>query len=179
MLSDLVLYVLHQYQDSTNPLRRDLTENPTLIPSALSYDRYAGQKISDWAHTLKLSHYLSAIHDLAREDNGWHFGATYTNPDQVREFQLEDMAAKMYEQAPELCEVVECLLGSDRRPTADEGHVPGEVVSDSDDDLWEALGDPPVHAKQPGAQPRSTKRKGKKVLRAVFRRIVNIFLCTT
>lgn len=180
-LSDFLLYVLHQYSNQ-NPLQRDLADNATQIISALYFHSGASKEISAWAHHLKCNQYKDAIHDLARKDNGWHFGATHTQPSQVCDFRLEDMIQKMHQLAPELCELVQCLLGSD---TIAFDPSPANATLDSDDeDLWNAVGidgsgveiesAKKGSADTPGASQRlcmSTK-EGKAVLRKRFIRIV-------
>lgn len=175
-LSDLILYVLHQYPDPAHPHMRDLVTNTVAISSALYYNNHTSQNISEWAHHLKHGHYLTAIRDLARKENGWHFGAAHTQPDQIREFQLEEMTAKMYRVAPELCDLVQCFLGSDGTVVPDVSKpTPAKVVSNSDDDLWEAVGyvSEPVDTSTAPRHPMQ-RRKGRKVLQGVFVRIVCI-----
>ncbi|TBU25966.1 hypothetical protein BD311DRAFT_604917, partial [Dichomitus squalens] len=46
--------------------------------------------------------YSQAIQDLAKAEQGWHFGAMHTQPEQLRDFKIEDMANTMQMVAPEL-----------------------------------------------------------------------------
>lgn len=165
-LSHLILYVLQQYKDPANPLLRDLIDNTITITSSFyHFHSDSNTRLSQWAHELKCTQYAHAIQLLVRKENGWHFRASHTHPDQIRDFRLEDMIAQMHQLAPELCDLVHRLLGcSDVPMDQDE---PPEVESDSDDDLWEALG-----VDLSGADAKTTGPRGRKVLRNVFMRIV-------
>ncbi|KAI0743680.1 hypothetical protein C8Q80DRAFT_1107242, partial [Daedaleopsis nitida] len=56
------------------------------------------------------THYVKEIQLLTHQENGWHFDATHTHPDQIRDFQLEDMVTKMFEVAPEVCDLKTTII---------------------------------------------------------------------
>ncbi|EJF63965.1 hypothetical protein DICSQDRAFT_145419 [Dichomitus squalens LYAD-421 SS1] len=50
--------------------------------------------------------YSQAVQDLAKAEHGWHFGAMHTQPEQIRDFKIEDMAHGMQTVAPQLWSLV-------------------------------------------------------------------------
>ncbi|TBU51032.1 hypothetical protein BD310DRAFT_797580, partial [Dichomitus squalens] len=105
-ISDLVLFVLNQYHDPTHPVLRDLVKNAASIAAALYYHPATSQSISVWAHSIMCARYSQAIQDLAKAEQGWHFGAMHTQLEQLRDFKIEDMANTMQMVAPELWSLV-------------------------------------------------------------------------
>ncbi len=172
-LSQLIIYALQQYPDPSNPLMCDLIQNTRSIASAFYYNTHTTQIISTWAHELKCVQYTKALQLLAREDNGWHFHAAHTQPDQIRDFQIKDMVVKMHMLAPELCDLVRRLLGSEHSE-----ELPVEVMSDDEDELYEVdidvNADLPESVSEPDRGPSTShqKTRGKKVLRHAFVKIV-------
>lgn len=110
-LSDLVVYALQQYNDPSHPILRDLIANTPSIAASLYYHRETTGLFTGWVHGLFRMRYSDAVKELADRDNGWHFNAARTSPNQLRDFRLEDMARGMYQKAPELWELIQSLLG--------------------------------------------------------------------
>ncbi|KAI0725761.1 hypothetical protein C8Q72DRAFT_931443 [Fomitopsis betulina] len=84
-------------------------------------------------------HYHRLARDLADKDNGWHLGVVHMKVDQVLDFCIEDMAARICQLALELWELVSFVLSGDEiwaRPQTEDVALSAEEVK-----LWEELGD--------------------------------------
>ncbi|KAI1783373.1 hypothetical protein LXA43DRAFT_1102606 [Ganoderma leucocontextum] len=94
--------------------------------------------------------YSNTVQALSRAEHGWHFGAMHMELDQIRDFQIEDMASTMQATAPELWSLIQALLGAgtvavgSQVETGSEQDLPlpasasrVEVESDSDGEYWE------------------------------------------
>ncbi|KAI0756194.1 hypothetical protein C8Q80DRAFT_1277628 [Daedaleopsis nitida] len=133
-LSDLILEVLtfRQFNEPGSPILTDLILNGTSILSALYNHPLTTAATASWAHNLMCARYHAELEDLTDISSGWHFGAMDANPDQVRDFQIEKMAVKIFEVAPQLWGLAAELLGG-------RGTVPGRRGPSQDMDPDEAL----------------------------------------
>lgn len=141
-LSELVLYALQQYNNPADPVLHDLIVNATSIAAALYYQPDTTIEVGPWIDRVACVRFGNAVRDLARKENGWHFNAAKTDPNQLRDFSLENMAAGMSRAAPALWGLIRSLLGFN------EGDLPpvgAEVILDEEDadaEYW-AGKDPP------------------------------------
>jgi hypothetical protein len=60
---------------------------------------------------------VASVWELAKKENGWHFGALHASAQKLQEFQIKDMAQKMEELAPELWDLLGLMLSTDKRQT--------------------------------------------------------------
>ncbi|KAI0683020.1 hypothetical protein BC835DRAFT_1409479 [Cytidiella melzeri] len=84
-----------------------------------------------WAHDCMTAVYSSALHDLLCNNRDLHFNITYAEPQQIREFCMEDMATTIWKQQPMLWSLIYHLVAGDMS-TGDE--EPGSGRDDSDDE---------------------------------------------
>ncbi|KAI0635613.1 hypothetical protein C8Q77DRAFT_1169779 [Trametes polyzona] len=135
-LSALVLYALQQYRDPAHPILVDLVRHTTSIAASLYYNEATKINLYPWILQTARIHYGDAAHSLSLRENGWHFNAGKTHPNQVRDFHIEDMIAGMYRAAPELWALFQNLFGFDPEELPP---VEKEVLLDEDDadeDYW-------------------------------------------
>ncbi|KAI0721787.1 hypothetical protein C8Q72DRAFT_896474 [Fomitopsis betulina] len=84
-------------------------------------------------------HYHRLARDLADKDNGRHLGVVHMKADQVLDFRIEDMAARICQLALELWELVSFVLSGNEiwaQPQTEDVALSAEEVK-----LWEELGD--------------------------------------
>ncbi|KZT00083.1 uncharacterized protein LAESUDRAFT_739738 [Laetiporus sulphureus 93-53] len=55
-------------------------------------------------------HYLELAQQLVATENGWHFSALHTTAQQIQDFQIEDMAAKIRTLAPDLWDLIMVVI---------------------------------------------------------------------
>jgi len=132
----------------------DLVRNTAEIFSAFLEHPKASKSTLEWANTVMKRKYAKDIKDLARGENGWHFGALHTSEAQLKDFQIEDMARDMQRLAPELWDLLGLMLSVDRKENrqqqvakdtsvnwdrADRGgdRVMGNAEDDAEDIYWE------------------------------------------
>ncbi|KAH9917708.1 uncharacterized protein B0H18DRAFT_938256 [Fomitopsis serialis] len=84
--------------------------------------------------------YHRSVCELADKDNGWHLGVVHMKAQQVLDFRIEDMAARMRELAPELWELVSFVLSGNELWA--QPQVENVALSPEEVELWEELGDP-------------------------------------
>ncbi|KAI0704921.1 hypothetical protein BC835DRAFT_1403855 [Cytidiella melzeri] len=84
-----------------------------------------------WAHDCMTAVYSSALHDLSRNNHDLHFNIIYAEPQQIREFRMEDMATTIWKQQLMLWSLIYRLVAGDMS-TGDE--EPGSGRGDSDDE---------------------------------------------
>ncbi|KAH9847343.1 hypothetical protein C2E23DRAFT_765333, partial [Lenzites betulinus] len=130
LLSELILYALQQYHDPSHPILRDLVVHTTSIAAALYHQEATTNQLCSWAHQLACIRYGNAMHKLTLRENGWHFNAAQTHPDQLRDFRIEDMVVGMYRRAGELWGLFQAMMGF--KP-GDLPPVEAETVLDEDD----------------------------------------------
>jgi hypothetical protein len=63
-----------------------------------------------WANDLVKSRYVESVQELAKKENGWHFGTLQASAKKLQEFWIEDMAQKMEDLAPELWDLLGLML---------------------------------------------------------------------
>jgi hypothetical protein len=79
-----------------------------------------------WVNDLVKSRYVESVRELAKKENGWHFGALQASAKKPQEFRIEDMAQKMEDLAPELWDLLGLMLSTDERQTGQDAHGPWE-----------------------------------------------------
>lgn len=135
-LSEIVIYALQQYHDPSHPVLNDFVLNGTGIAAAMLYQDATEAKITKWATDLARVKFSKAAKALARRENGWHFDAAQTHPDQLRDFRLEDMAVAMHRKAPELWALVRSLLGYEADELPPVGSLAEVDEHDPDAEYW-------------------------------------------
>ena len=75
-----------------------------------------------WVNDLVKSRYAESVWELAKKENGWHFGALRASAKKLQEFRIKDMAQKMEDLAPELWDLLGLMLSADKRQTGQDAH---------------------------------------------------------
>ena len=128
-ISELLLFILanNQLHDPSPVLYQDLLSHTTEILRAFFKHEATAHATRSWAQDTVTSLLTEAVRQLTDVDNGWHFSAAQASPEQITEFRIEDMAAKLETCAPELWALVHSLLG---------GVSGGPMDMDEEDELW-------------------------------------------
>nr|VWP00101.1 Small heat shock protein [Ganoderma boninense] len=132
---------------------QDLISSTPSILSAFLYHPPTAPAALKWAHELMSNRHSDAIARLTNPECSWHFSATRARPDQLQDFQMEDMATQIARTEPELWSLVRTLLSGspspkDELPMATDGadKESGDELEDDeveDAALWEMVGDLP------------------------------------
>ena len=144
--SNLVLSLLRDKRLQDQPCAQNLVDQTDEILLAFYEHPKSSKSTLTWANDLIRSRYAESIRELAKKENGWHFGALRASAKKLQEFQIEDMASKMEELAPELWDLLELMLSADKRQTAriarwarsreaDGDQVMGSVDEDQQEDI--------------------------------------------
>ncbi|KAH9938067.1 uncharacterized protein B0H18DRAFT_1132630, partial [Fomitopsis serialis] len=72
-----------------------LNANLGLILAASARNTRTSAVTRRWAHQEMKAHYHRVARELTDKDNGWHLGAVHMKAEQVLDFRIEDMAARM------------------------------------------------------------------------------------
>ncbi|KAI0699966.1 hypothetical protein BC835DRAFT_1267159, partial [Cytidiella melzeri] len=112
-------------------LLQDLVARAAEIHGVLYQRAECRDTTVSWAHDCMTAVYSSALHDLLRNNRDLHFNITYAEPQQIREFRVEDMAMTIWKQQPMLWLLIYRLVAGDMS-TGDE--EPGSGRGDSDDE---------------------------------------------
>ena len=118
--------------------------------------------ILDWAISKVNRRHSKSIRDLTSIKHGWHFSATNTSVDQIREFRIEDMVKQIKTVAPALWNTVRVLLSADPRlerrrssqilDTSTDAPVGDpEAGEDDENEFWEEA-DGDLHQENEGTQ---------------------------
>ncbi|KZT00068.1 uncharacterized protein LAESUDRAFT_666920 [Laetiporus sulphureus 93-53] len=85
-------------------------------------------------------YYLKSVERLVHTSNGWHLNAFRSSAEQIQSFHVEDMAVAMEELAPELWDLIGCLLSKENSShgSTDDGQ---EVLDSEELEYWMALGE--------------------------------------
>ncbi|EJF60694.1 hypothetical protein DICSQDRAFT_20038, partial [Dichomitus squalens LYAD-421 SS1] len=107
--------------------------------------------------------------DLAKAEQGWHFGAMHTQPEQLRDFKIEDMANTMQMVAPKLWSLVLGLSGVGTQHLL---HPPTSALeSNSEGECWAEDEEPA------GAEDVSVRQKRqRRIQRNMFARIRTVVI---
>ena len=118
--------------------------------------------ILDWAVSKVNRIYSESIRDLTNIKHGWHFSATNTSVDQIREYRIEDMIKQIKTVAPALWNTVRVLSSADPRlerrrtsqflnTSADAPVGDPEAGEDDENEFWEEA-DGDLHQENEGTQ---------------------------
>ncbi|KAI0635479.1 hypothetical protein C8Q77DRAFT_1053626 [Trametes polyzona] len=112
-LSELIAFVVTQnkYGDTNDMLFQDVVNNTMVILSALSANMKTAPATFHWCHEQMCIRYARSVSELSRNVHAWHFGAMHTDPEQIREFQLDVMANELQRSAPQVWGLLVALLG--------------------------------------------------------------------
>jgi hypothetical protein len=115
--SNFVLSLLQDSRLQDLPCVQNLIDQTNEILLAF-YEHPKSSKLTlEWASDLIKSRYAESVRELAKKENGWHFGALRASAKKLQEFRIEEMAQKMEELAPELWDLLGLMLSADRRQT--------------------------------------------------------------
>ena len=115
-VSDYVVILLEQPKLQEHPCTVNLVNNATKIIMALSTHLYSKDSAFNWAAMTMRKKYSDAIKRLISCEE-WHFNASHASAKQLEDFQIEEMAVKMKELAPDLWLMLDVLLMGNRKPT--------------------------------------------------------------
>jgi len=115
--SDFVLSLLRDNRLQDQPCVRNLIDRTDEILLAFYEHPMLSKSTLAWANDLVKSRYAESVRELAKKENGWHFGALRASTKKLQEFRIEDMAQKMEDLAPELWDLLGLMLSADKRQT--------------------------------------------------------------
>ncbi|CDO72246.1 hypothetical protein BN946_scf184970.g98 [Trametes cinnabarina] len=174
--------------DLARPVYHDLLRNTKTILSAFYYHPDTAASTLAWAHDAMCAEYAQAVSDLADMDGQWHFVASQTDPEQIINFRLEDMAHIMEMQAPMLWTLIGCLLRGTRNSKEAEGlrrHGSTSTISessgemDSEDEYWEDDDDKCIESmgkERVGTASTSATRRGRRLTASRVQRIRTVVI---
>ncbi|KAH9929412.1 uncharacterized protein B0H18DRAFT_1209856, partial [Fomitopsis serialis] len=139
-LSELVLESLDDKTFAGFTFFEGLNANLGLILAASARNTRTSAVTRRWAHQEMKAHYHRVARELTDKDNGWHLGAVHMKAEQVLDFRIEDMAARMRSLAPELWELIVFLLsGRELWTGLGEGDPENQTLSPDELELWREL----------------------------------------
>ncbi|KAI0052951.1 hypothetical protein FA95DRAFT_1482269 [Auriscalpium vulgare] len=104
----LLSLLISQHPDS-HRARRILIENLQDVLDALLLSPESSGVTRKWSIRSSAAALSASVIDLAQRDNGWHFSAVHASPEQIRDFQIRDLAEDVQEQHPELWDFLGAL----------------------------------------------------------------------
>ena len=113
--SGFVLSLLRDNRLQDQPCVQNLIDQTDEILLAFYEHPKSSKSTLAWANDMVKSRYAESIRELAKKENGWHFGALQASAKKLQEFRIEDMAQKMEELAPELWDLLGLMLSADKR----------------------------------------------------------------
>ncbi|KAM6491513.1 hypothetical protein JOM56_013082 [Amanita muscaria] len=153
--------------------------NPFTFGSFATFDRNAEKVACEALHRV----YAREIKDLVKPSAGWNFSAQRATPEDIDEFDLEDLASDVADNAPRLWALLDILLlAKNKQPVNSSGNVTmactGDAETDDDDDaaLQGAVRTPPTSPEQENEKKSNRRLALHKIKKTV---IVSIFMQST
>lgn len=137
-LSQCIINLLHC--SDASPTQQNLREEITgSIPSLFSaLTKIPAAQV--WIQSYQTRTYLREMHALTRKSNGWHFSALRASPEQIDDFELQEMADIMESEAPGLWRLFGDLslskAGGKRKQPEDEDPETGESLDAEEEEYW-------------------------------------------
>jgi hypothetical protein len=147
-ISNFIIFLLKNDSFRKHACTKDLVAHSTLVMDAFLSHPGSSKSMWDWANNIVKRKYAAAIQDLADKDNGWHFGALHASESKLQEFQIENMATRMQQLAPELWDMLGLMLSANRQEMlrtsspdgeGDQSMKDLEDTGDEDDEYWKDL----------------------------------------
>ncbi|KAF8336105.1 hypothetical protein F5887DRAFT_1078965 [Amanita rubescens] len=127
--------------------------------------------------------YVREIKDLVKPSAGWNFSAQRATPEDIDDFDLEDLASDVADTAPRLWALLDILLLAKNKQLANsDGNVarasPGDGETDDDDDaaLQGTVRTPPTSPEQKNEKKSNRRLALRKIKKTV---IISIFMQST
>ncbi|CDO68504.1 hypothetical protein BN946_scf184998.g1 [Trametes cinnabarina] len=140
-LTELFTFVLvhQQFNGPSDILYQDILNNVKVYLSALYHNPETTATMFTWNQELTRTRLATAVSELARTSEDWHFGASSAEPSQIYDFRLEDMGRELELRAPEVWSLVVALLrGSSRRDQvpSTQSSVATQPDDPEEDEYW-------------------------------------------
>ncbi|KAJ6561335.1 hypothetical protein B0H10DRAFT_2239968 [Mycena sp. CBHHK59/15] len=126
-----VVSILRHPAFSDHPAVGDLLNHSDEVLNAFLDHPRTYRSTLAWANGIIKLKYAELIRNLA--DN-WHFSAANTSAEQLQNFRIEDMAARMKTLAPELWDMLGLLLSANRQTSQTDVDVDDPMDPDSQED---------------------------------------------
>lgn len=131
-VSDYIIALLENQTLAESPCTINLVNNAKRIIKAFSCHPYSQDLAFDWATATIQKKYSQSIKNLVAREQ-WHFNASHASAQELENFQIEDMALKMKELAPDLWLMLDILLvGNRKHPVVSTGHNGDHVMSNTE-----------------------------------------------